>query len=113
MSIASRIWRLVKTEFNSRLGRFEKATFNRPFEDEPRSASHQKVSTEESKRATYYRILELPNGAPLYNVKASYKRLMKKYHPDKFQNEEQKATATELVKKLNEAYAALSKYSRG
>ena len=110
MSIAGRIWRLVKTEFNSRLGRFEKTTFNRPFEDEPRAASYQKVSTEETKRATYYRILELPNGAPLYNVKASYKRLMKKYHPDKFQNEEQKATATELVKKLNEAYTALSKY---
>jgi DnaJ-class molecular chaperone len=55
-------------------------------------------------------MLELPYGAPLYNVKASYKRLMKKYHPDKFQSDEQRETATELVKKLNEAYAELTKH---
>jgi DnaJ-class molecular chaperone len=55
-------------------------------------------------------MLELPYGAPLYNVKASYKRLMKKYHPDKYQSDEQRQTATELVKKLNEAYSELVKH---
>ncbi len=111
MSIAGRIWRLVRTELNSRLGRFEN-TFRqaKPNGEDTASNHSSKVSTEEAKRAQYYRRLELPNGAPLYNVKASYKRLMKKYHPDKFQNEEQRVTATELVKKLNEAYAELTKY---
>jgi DnaJ-domain-containing protein 1 len=112
MSIAARIWRLVKMEVNSRFGRFEKGNFHRS-DDGSSPKPHQKVSTEEAKRASYYRILELPNGAPLYNVKASYKRLMKKYHPDKFQNVEQKAAATKLVKKLNEAHTELSKYLEG
>ena len=38
-------------------------------------------------------------------IKASYKRLLKKYHPDKFYGDEKKLqTAQEVVKKLNIAY---------
>jgi preprotein translocase subunit Sec63 len=112
MSIAGRLWRILKTEFNSRLGRFEQHSrqSGESWTDESYTSRKPNVSTEEAKRAQYYRMLELPNGAPLYNVKASYKRLMKKYHPDRFQSDEQRATATELVKRLNEAYAYLEKY---
>jgi DnaJ domain len=114
MSISRRLWRLLKSELNSRFGRFEGSS-RKPYEPHHHQNSRASprdsgLSPEEAKRAQYYRMLELPYGAPLYNVKASYKRLMKKYHPDKFQNEEQRQTATELVKKLNEAYAALEKY---
>jgi hypothetical protein len=114
MSIAGRLWRILKTEFNSRLGRFEHSKQGgESWTDERYTSRKPKVSTEEAKRAQYYRMLELPNGAPLYNVKASYKRLMKKYHPDRFQNDDQRATATELVKRLNEAYGYLEKDLQG
>ncbi len=57
--------------------------------------------------AHYYSVLELPYGANLTEIKQAYKRLMKIYHPDKFQNAEKKQTATSLVQKINEAYRAL------
>jgi preprotein translocase subunit Sec63 len=111
MSIAGRLWRILKAEFNSRVGRYDYSRGdNKSWSDESYTSRNPNMSTEESRRAQYYRMLELPNGAPLYNVKASYKRLMKKYHPDRYQSDEQRATATELVKKLNEAYAYLEKH---
>lgn len=110
MRMAGRIWRLIKSEVNSRMGYFETSKSQPKADWKEPPASKPYATTEEAQRARYYRILELPNGAPLYNVKASYKRLMKKYHPDKFQTEEQKAAATELVKKLNEAYRELCSY---
>jgi DnaJ-domain-containing protein 1 len=115
VSIPKRLWRLLKTEFNSRLGRFETSQ-RKPYQwtrETYQDAYRHAGSSSDSKDAGlagYYRMLELPYGAPMYNVKASYKRLMKKYHPDKFQNDEQRQTATELVKKLNEAYAELTKH---
>jgi DnaJ-domain-containing protein 1 len=111
MRIPARVWRLLKAEVNSRLGKFGSAP--RPTYDQAKDTyddSQPTTDSENAKLAAYYRALELPYGAPLYNVKASYKRLMKKYHPDKFQNEEQRQTATELVKKLNEAHSELTKH---
>jgi DnaJ-domain-containing protein 1 len=109
VSIPKRLWRLLKTEFNSRVGRFESQRkpyqWTRETYEDTRAANSQ-----DARLASYYRMLELPYGAPLYNVKASYKRLMKKYHPDKYQSDEQRETATELVKKLNEAYSELTKH---
>ncbi len=111
VSIRSRLWRLLKTEMNSRLGRLGTSQ-RKPYQWTRETYEDTKSSSDskDARLASYYRMLELPYGAPLYNVKASYKRLMKKYHPDKFQSDEQRETATELVKKLNEAYAELTKY---
>jgi hypothetical protein len=109
--LSGRVWRLLKSELNNRLGKFGTSQ-RKPYQwtgetyEDTKSTSDSK----DARIASYYRMLELPYGAPLYNVKASYKRLMKKYHPDKFQSDEQRQTATELVKKLNEAYAELSKH---
>jgi DnaJ domain len=111
MSVRGRLWRFLKTEMNSRLGKFGTSQrkpyqWTRESHEDTKSTSDSK----DAKLASYYRMLELPYGAPLFNVKASYKRLMKKYHPDKYQSDEQRETATELVKKLNEAYAELTKH---
>ena len=65
---------------------------------------------EKDKLAQYYANLELPNGASLEEVKSSWKRLLKKYHPDRHNNNENdRKTATILTQKLNEAYFALEK----
>jgi DnaJ-domain-containing protein 1 len=111
VSIPRRLWRLLRTEFNSRVGRFD--TYKRkPYQWNRETFDDRKstATSQDARLASYYRMLELPYGAPLYNVKASYKRLMKKYHPDKYQSDEQRQTATELVKKLNEAYSELVKH---
>ncbi|MCA9836803.1 MAG: DnaJ domain-containing protein [Trueperaceae bacterium] len=59
----------------------------------------------------YYSVLELPYGASTTEIKQAYKRLMKIYHPDKFQNLEKKQAANSLVQKINEAYRALLTYT--
>lgn len=114
MSLRGRLWRLLRTEFNSRVGRFgtsQRKPYQWTYDDTYKGTGTKSDSdSKDARLASYYRMLELPYGAPLYNVKASYKRLMKKYHPDKFQSDEQRQTATELVKKLNEAYAELTKH---
>jgi DnaJ-domain-containing protein 1 len=53
----------------------------------------------------YYAILELPYGSSFEQIKLAYKRLIKEYHPDKFQNDKQKHdVALEVAKRLNMAY---------
>ena len=55
----------------------------------------------------YYEILEVDKHASSDIIKKAYTTLAKKYHPD-LQTEENKAYATEMIKKLNEAYEILS-----
>jgi len=65
--------------------------------DEP-----QKDATERK----YYAILELPYGADFKAIKASYKKLLRKYHPDLYQNQPEKLEkAKKVTEKINEAYS--------
>ena len=59
----------------------------------------------DNKEEKYYGILELEYGAGFKEIKASYKRLLKKYHPDLYYNDtEKQKTAQKITEKLNEAY---------
>lgn len=61
----------------------------------------------------YYANLEVPFGSDLETVKASYRRLMRKYHPDRYANDaEKEATATRLSQELSLAYQAVQEYLR-
>ena len=51
----------------------------------------------------YYTILEVPSNATLEQIKRSYRRLVRMYHPDL-----NKHTHDADVKRLNEAYGVLS-----
>ncbi len=65
----------------------------------------------DAKIAGYYANLEIPYGSDLETVKKAYRKLMKQYHPDKFSGDpEKQKTATEITKRLNEAYQALEKH---
>jgi len=56
----------------------------------------------------YYANLELPIGASLAEVKAAYRRLMRRYHPDLHQADGEKAAvATRLAQELRTAYEGL------
>lgn len=57
----------------------------------------------------YYGILEVLPSAEMFLIKAAYKALAQKYHPDKHQKSEQRRAEAEIkMKALNEAYAVLS-----
>jgi len=51
----------------------------------------------------YYAILEVPTNASLEQIKQSYRRLVRLYHPDI-----NKGNKNSRIKQLNQAYAVLS-----
>lgn len=58
----------------------------------------------------HFDALEVPYTASFEEIKMSYKKLVKKYHPDKFHNDPQKRQYAETVtQKLNEAYTYFEK----
>ncbi len=53
----------------------------------------------------HFATLELRTGASFEEIKASYKRLIKQYHPDRFHNDPSKyKTALEITQRLNRSY---------
>jgi len=59
----------------------------------------------------YYANLEVPYGSDLKTVKSSYRRLMRKYHPDRYANDpDMEELATELSQELTQAYQAIESY---
>jgi len=55
----------------------------------------------------YYSMLEIPSRATLSQIKKSYRRLVRLYHPDLH-----KETRDTRIKQLNEAYEVLSNATR-
>ncbi len=51
-----------------------------------------------------YEVLEVGKNASMDEIRASYKRLIKKYHPDQYQNNPLADLAQEKLKEVNEAY---------
>ncbi len=61
--------------------------------------------------ATAYRALEVPVGSDRETVKTSYRRLMKKYHQDRFENDDEKRDIAGTVsKRLNRAHDRIMEY---
>ncbi|MEM6297294.1 MAG: J domain-containing protein [Bacteroidota bacterium] len=63
-----------------------------------------------SKEKEYYKTLEIKEGAGFEEIKASYRKLMKKYHPDRFPNDpDRHKAAVELTQRINVAYTYFKK----
>ena len=56
-----------------------------------------------------YKVLGLKRGASEEEIKAAYHALVKKYHPDKYQNNPLSDLAEEKLREVNEAYDMLMK----
>ena len=70
-------------------------------------------SPDESLRQDYAN-LEVPFGADIEDVRASYKRLMLKYHPDKHAgNPEKQRLALEIAKKINQSFERIRNHQEG
>ena len=91
------------------------ASAKRESSDSPRSRRRRSNDTADPARdpvlARYYANLELPYGAGFDTVHETWRRLVKKYHPDLHSaNEHKKRIATELLQGLNRAYEELAKH---
>lgn len=102
-----------------RMEREDKRSGARASSDHTRPSSNTARSSAGADRTTgepphirkYYANLELPIGAPLSEVKASYRRLMRRYHPDLHRDSaEQTQLATRLAQELRVAYDGLVAY---
>jgi DnaJ-domain-containing protein 1 len=61
----------------------------------------------------YYANLESPYGSDLATVKKNYRRLMRKYHPDRHSGDpEREKLATELSQELTRAYDTVCEHIR-
>jgi DnaJ-domain-containing protein 1 len=61
-----------------------------------------------------YGNLEVPFAAPPEDVQNAYRRLMRKYHPDRFSlDPEKQQLATEITKRLNESFQNIRRYEKG
>ncbi len=62
-------------------------------------------------RRRWYKTLELQPGADLKTVRRAYRKALLQYHPDKFATDPDKQkAATEVTRRLTEAYNGLSRY---
>ncbi len=61
-----------------------------------------------------YATLEVAFAVPLAEVRKSYKRLLHKYHPDRFSGDADKqAVATEVTQRLNDAFRRIERQQKG
>ena len=96
----------------------EQAT-NRNYRPEPSTSSstssappRRTAAGDEAIRRAYA-ALEVPAGSDLETVKRSYRRLMRKYHPDlNAGSTEKQRAATDLSQRLTEAYKTLERHLR-
>ncbi len=65
-------------------------------------------------RKRWYKTLEVEPGADLKTVRRAYRKALLQYHPDKFANDpEKQKVATEVTRRLTEAYNGLTRYLGG
>lgn len=65
-------------------------------------------------RKRWYKILEVEPGADLKTIRRAYRKALLQYHPDKFANDpEKQKAATEVTRRLTEAYNGLTRYLGG
>ncbi len=72
------------------------------------SARAPRPGSTEAQLLEWYRVLDLPLGADMAQIKTSYRQMMRKYHPDMHANNPQKQkAATELSMRVTTAYNGL------
>lgn len=65
-------------------------------------------------RRRWYKTLEVAPGSDLKAVRRGYRKALLQYHPDKFANDPDKQkVATEITRRLTEAYNGLTRYLGG
>lgn len=102
MSLFKRIENIIKSNINHK----DDVNINiDAYEDIYYNDSNDIPNKENELEKKYYKVLELEYGTDFKEIKKAYKRLLKKYHPDLFQNKPEKLkTAQEVTRRINEAY---------
>lgn len=125
MSLGQRLFQVARAEIKSAFRRLRQIQTSdlgiEPNEGEKNveQDTHNRQSTSQSTLpeeppvsvCRAYTNLELPMGASVDEVRAAYRRLMRRYHPDQHHEDESKTdAANELSRKLKAAHDELIEY---
>lgn len=114
MSLARRLQRIVRAHLGSLRGSpVEKASDEGgdPNSSRPGSSTSRSTSDVPPEVAKAYRALEVPVGSDRATVKRGYRRVMKKYHQDRFDEDgDKREVAGKVSKRLNLAYERVTEY---
>lgn len=117
MSVGRRLLKLARTELGDVFRRFRpgREPSHRydvpPFDDGLNSRAAAGEAAVPDHVARWYGNLELAVGASAEEVKAAYRRLVRRYHPDRHAKDPGRAAlATKLSQELREAYEGLMTY---
>jgi len=117
--IFERLKNIIQAEYNARFG--ERNTIDWEAELERLKAEEEQIKKQQNHRKQqqstyseqeilYYSYLELPVGASFEQIKAQYKKLMKKYHPDRYATQPHlQEQALIKSRSINEAYQYFEK----
>ncbi|MCS7019189.1 MAG: J domain-containing protein [Cytophagales bacterium] len=113
----NRLFKIIRANIGNVLSKNEETDafsqeLYRQYEEQIRSSSAYKEPTPaySAEELRHYQTLEVQPGAHFEQIKASYKALIKKYHPDRFPNEPDKQkTAIEITQRINTAYSYFEK----
>ncbi len=112
-SVLKRVWKILHADLEARRsGRAPGAEERRrsPDPERRRQANTPEPPAVDPELAGYYSNLEVPYGADLETVRAAWRRLVRRYHPDLHgADPERQRVATELLKGLNHAFEQLEK----
>lgn len=95
-------------DYDAALFDFQNAQRHRP--NDRRAHEGINKANEIKKRKTYvdhYQTLGLQKGASSVEIKTSYKKLVRQWHPDRFGDPDKKKEAESMMKKINQAYDIL------
>lgn len=121
MTLGRRLWNVARAELRGvfrrepaapEVARAEPTAEARrpepPPPEPPPRARPPRAPTREAELRQWYANLELPYGASADEVRAAYRRLMRRYHPDLHHGDEAaQRVATELSQALRRAYEGL------
>lgn len=121
MSLSRRLRRIVRAHLGSLRGDPDARPADPSVREEDEHASTAASTEPDSARsgapdvptdvAKAYRALEVPVGSDRDTVKSAYRDLMKKYHQDRFQQDEEKREMAGTVsKRLNKAHDRILEY---
>jgi len=118
MAIFSRIYRIFQANISAKKG--NKSNIDNSFYEwytdnkgtRPRQSNNTRPRQPRNpEMAKYYANLEIPYGADLETARKSWKRLLRKYHPDLHSDDTEKIKiANEIVQGLNLAYKEIEKH---
>ncbi len=112
MSVFKRLYDILRAEWQPRsplqtkATAFEDTSGSHNYSDDFQPASDQppESSSYSERELEYFANLELVPGASFTEIKSSYRRLLAKYHPDRYHEDKRRPFAEEITRRLNEAY---------